>query len=360
MVNLDFSLFYRKFQKTGLPPGTIVYTGDQPHKPVHVLVMEYDEQNLREWSPSLTDEECASLKNNKKRKWINIDGVNDPALIERVGRHFDLHPLVLEDIAHLGQRPKVEEYDQYMYIVVKMIQLASDNQTITVEQVSIILGPDYLITFQENEGDVFEAVRSRLRLGKGRARKMGCGYLAYALIDAIVDYYFTIFESMGEVIEGLEENILNDTDKKTLPQLHRLRHQLTQLRKSVWPLREMIGSLERGESILFEKATRPFLRDLYDHSVQIAETVESFRDVLTSLLDLNLSMVSTRMNEIMKVLTMIATIFIPLSFIAGVYGMNFDHMPELHEYWAYPFAFWLMIIVIVTVMVVYFKKKKWL
>jgi magnesium transporter len=226
MKKFELPFVYRKSMKTGLPPGTLVYTGDQPQKPVHVTVIEYDEQHLREWNPVLTEEECLALKNNPCKKWINIDGVNDLSLIERVGRTFNLHPLVLEDIAHLEQRPKMEEYDDYMYIVLKMSQLAPGGHSFNVEQVSMILGPNYLLTFQENEGDVFEPVRLRLRAGKGRARKMGCGYLAYTLIDAIVDYYFTIFESMGEAIESLEENILHKTDRKTLPKLHRMRYQL--------------------------------------------------------------------------------------------------------------------------------------
>lgn len=360
MKNFDLSQFYRKPHKTGLPPGTVVYTGDQPQKPVHVSVFEYDRQNIREWSPLLSEEECLSVKNAPGVKWINIDGVNDLDLLERTGRCFNLHPLVLEDIAHLGQRSKIEEYEDYLFIVVRMLQLAPDGRSIDAEQVSMILGKDCLITFQENEGDVFDLVRQRLRAGKGRLRQLSADYLAYALIDAIVDYYFTIFETLSETIEGLEEKILKGGDRNTLPELHRLRHQLTQLRKSVWPLREMLGSLERTESKFFNKSTRVFLRDLYDHSIQIVDTVESFREVLTGLMDLNLSMMSTRMNEVMKVLTIIATVFMPLSFIAGVYGMNFDHMPELHAFWTYPWGFWLLIIIVVTGMFMYFKKKNWL
>jgi magnesium transporter len=360
MKNFDLSLLYRKTQKTGLPPGTLVYTGDQPQKPVHVSVMEYDEANFREWTPSLTAEECLSIKGQPFNKWINIDGVNDLGLIERLGGCFDLHPLVLEDIAHLEQRPKMEEYSSYLFIVLKMFQLDQDKQTVAVEQVSLVLGQDYLLTFQENPGDIFDPIRQRLRSGKGRVRKMPVSFLAYLLIDAIVDYYFTIFDSMGEVIEELEEKILQQTDHGTLSHIHRLKHQLILLRKSVWPLREMLGSLERTESKYFDKSTRPFLRDLYDHSIQVVETIESFRDVLTGLLDLNLSTASARMNEVMKVLTIIATIFIPLGFIAGVYGMNFKHMPELTQGWAYPYGFWGLIAAVVIGMLFYFKRKKWL
>lgn len=360
MKSFDLSLIYRKTQKTGLPPGTLVYTGDQPQKPVHVSVMEYNEEHLHEWNPALNAEECQLIKGLPFNKWINIDGVNDLGLIERIGSCFNLHSLVLEDIAHLGQRAKMEEYDGYMYMVLKMFQLNEDKQTVAVEQVSLVLGKDFLLTFQENPGDVFEPIRQRLRSGKGRVRKMSVSFLAYLLIDAIVDYYFTIFESMGEMIEDLEEKILRQADHGTLSQIHRLKHQLMLLRKSVWPLREMLGNLERTESVFFDKSTKPFLRDLYDHSIQVVETIESFREVLTGLLDLNLSTASTRMNEVMKVLTIIATIFIPLSFIAGVYGMNFEHMPELGQHWAYPYGFWAIITAVVLGMLAYFKRKKWL
>jgi magnesium transporter len=360
MKKFDLSLIYRKTQKTGLPPGTLVYTGDHPQKPVHVSVMEYNETHLQEWNPALSAEDCQSIKARPVMKWINIDGVNDLGLIERIGSCFDLHPLVLEDIAHLGQRPKMEEYDGYLYIVLKMFQLAEDRRTIEAEQVSLVLGEDYLLTFQENPGDVFEPIRQRLRSGKGRVRKMPVSFLAYLLIDAVVDYYFTIFESIGEQIETLEDKILKQADHGTLPEIHRLKHQLTLIRRSVWPLREMLGSIERLESRFFDKSTRPFLRDLYDHSIQVVETIESFRDVLTGLLDLNLSTVSSRMNEVMKVLTVIATIFIPLSFIAGVYGMNFEHMPELAQQWAYPYGFWILIVTVVAGMLSYFRRKKWL
>jgi len=360
MKYFDLSTIYRRTQKTGLPPGTIVYTGDQPRKPVHVSAMEYNEDHFREWSCELTSEECVSIREQPFHKWINIDGVNDLELIERVGGCFDIHSLVLEDIAHLGQRPKIEEYNGYLYIVLQMFQLAPDKQGITVEQISLVLGEDYLLTFQEKAGDVFEPIRQRLRSAKGRVRKMPVSFLGYLLIDAIVDYYFTIFESMGETIEALEDKIIHQADRGTLSQIHQLRHQLLLLRRSAWPLREMLGSLERTESRFFDKSTRPFLRDLYDHSIQVVETTESFRDVLTGLLDLNVSIAGARMNEVMKVLTIIATIFIPLSFIAGVYGMNFEHMPELAQQWAYPYGFWVLISAVVIGMLTYFKRKKWL
>jgi magnesium transporter len=358
-MKFDFSLFYPKSKKTGLPPGTMVYTGDQPPRPVTMNVIDYDEQNLTEKTDESV-ESCFAFKETSTRTWINVDGVNDISIVEKIGQHFELHPLALEDIVHIGQRPKMEEYDSYIYVVLKMLRLDAANGAVDVEQLSMVLMSRCIITFQEKEGDVFDQVRQRIRSGKGRIRKMGCDYLAYALIDAIVDHYFVILEALGEKIEQLEEKILYAADKQTLPNLHHTRHQLSLLRKSVWPLREMVGVLERSESPLFKKATRPFLRDLYDHTIQIVDTIESFREVVSGMLDLNLSMVSTRMNEVMKVLTVIATIFIPLGFVAGVFGMNFDNMPELAWPWAYPIGFWAVIVSMVVAMTLYFKLKKWL
>lgn len=359
MIKFDLSLFYPKSGKSGLPPGTMVYTGDQPQKPVRITIIDYDENGVSEKAAESV-EDCFAFKETSTRTWINVDGVNDISIVEKLGQHFQLHPLILEDIVHIGQRPKMEEYESYVYIVLKMLQLNPDGQ-IDVEQVSMVLFPHCLITFQEEkEGDVFEQVRQRIRSGKGRIRKMGCDYLAYALIDAIVDHYFIILEAMGEIIEQLEEEILYKADKQTLPKLHHTRHQLSLLRKSVWPLREMIGILERSESPLFKKPTRPFLRDLYDHTIQIVDTIESFREVVSGMLDLNLSMVSTRTNDVMKVLTIIATIFIPLGFVAGVFGMNFQHMPELAWPWAYPVGFWGLIVLLILTMLYLFRRNKWL
>jgi magnesium transporter len=241
-----------------------------------------------------------------------------------------------------------------------MLSYNQQDHSVESEQVSMILGSHYLLTFQEHTGDVFEQIRQRIRSGKGRIRKMGCDYLAYALVDAIVDNYFQILEIFGERIESLEESLLVDSGRDILHDIHHLKRELTFLRRSVWPLREMVAGMERMESALIKKSTRIFIRDLYDHTIQIMDTVESFRDVASGLLDLYMSSVSNRMNAVMKVLTIIATIFIPLGFIAGVFGMNFEHMPELKWQWAYPVGFWTMIVFIVAGMVWFFKQKKWL
>jgi magnesium transporter len=353
------SLYKKPLTKTGLPPGTPVYTGKVKTRPVRIDLIEYDEKTIDEKTLQSV-QQVTPLENTDTKSWINFDGIHDIQLIEQVGQLFQLHPLVLEDIAHIGQRSKMEEYDNYLYIVLKMLQYNEQKNAVEAEQVSMILGPHYLLTFQEHPGDVFELVRQRIRSGKGRVRKMECDYLAYALIDAIVDYYFHVLEIFSERIEQLEEVLLNNPTDAVLGRIHTLKRELTLLRKSVWPLRELVAGLERLESGLVKKQTKIFVRDLYDHTIQIIDTIESFREVVAGMMDLYMSAVSNRMNAVMKVLTIIATIFIPLGFIAGVFGMNFEHMPELQRQWAYPVGFWSMISAIVIGMLVYFKIKKWM
>ena len=290
--------------------------------------------------------------------WLDIDGVHQAEVLESVGNYANLHPLVLEDIHNTYQRPKVEDYDDYLYIVLKMISWDSDSNEAQAEQVSLILGKSYVISFKEDPGDIFDPIRQRLREGKGRIRKLGADYLAYSLLDQVVDHYFIVLENLGERVEDLEEELVTNPDKSTLQTIYHLKRELIYLRKSVWPLREAISSLERGESPLFQPETLIYLRDVYDHTIQVIDTIETFRDMVSGMLDIYLSSVSNRMNEVMKVLTIIATIFIPLTFITGVYGMNFNYMPELQWRWGY-FSIWGVMIVIVIGMVVYFKRKGW-
>ena len=277
-------------------------------------MINYDSTNFQE-RPVNTIEEAFSFKDEASVTWLNIDGVHKPEIIEQVGTHFGLHPLVLEDIANTGQRPKMEDFDDYIYVVLKMLRFdAKENET-KAEQVSIILGRDFVISFQEREGDVFDTVRERLRNNKGRIRKMGADYLTYALIDAIVDHYFVILENLGETIEDIEDKLVTNPSRETLRTIHDLKREMIFLRKSVWPLREVISRLERSESALINKSTCVYLRDVYDHTIQVMDAVETFRDMLSGMLDIYLSSVSNRMNEVMKVLTVIATIFIPLTFL---------------------------------------------
>ncbi len=352
---LDF--IKRTSKKAGLAPGTVIYVGDKKTERVAIRVIDYDEKNFEENDLNTVDE-CFSYQHKPIVTWINIDGIHQVDLIEALGKNFGLHPLILEDIVHTEQRPKMEDFEEYLFIVFKMLFYDQENQ-IKSEQFSLVLGADYIITFQEREGDVFNHVRERLRKGKGRIRKMGPDYLAYALIDAIVDNYFIVLEKIGEEIESLEEELVTDPRPETLHAIHHLKKELIFLRKSVWPLREMISALERSESSLIQDKTTVFLRDVYDHTIQVIDVIETFRDMVSGMLEVYLSSVSNKMNEVMKVLTIIATIFMPMTFIAGVYGMNFKFMPELEWHWGYP-AVWSVILFLGVIMLVYFRKKRWL
>ena len=348
----------RHVTKAGLPPGTLVYTGEKKLETVRITVIDYDERNYQERQVDRV-EECFQFKATPTVTWINIDGLHDVKIIEEIGKHYDLHPLTLEDILHTGQRPKFEDLDSYLLVVLMMLRFDEENQMVLSEQVSLVLGSNFVISFQENIGDVFEQIRDRIRNAKGRIRKMGADYLMYALLDAVVDNYFGILEKLGEKIESLEEELVGDPSERTLQQIHSLKREMVFLRKSVWPLRELISGLERSESDLIEESTGVYLRDVYDHTIQVIDTVESFRDMVSGMLDIYLSSISNRMNAVMKVLTIIATIFIPLTFVAGIYGMNFEYMPELKWHWGYA-TVWLVMLVVAGVMILYFKRKKWL
>ena len=348
----------KRSQKAGLPPGTLVHVGEQKSEKTSITVLDYDGDRVVE--KELTGvEECLLLKARPTVTWINVAGLHQIEVLEKLNECFGLHPLVLEDILNTTQRPKMEDFGEYIYIVLKMIYLPGPGQEAVTEQVSLILGPNYLISFQEAGGDVFDPIRDRIRSGKGRLRKMGADYLAHALLDAIVDHYFIILEKLGEDVEDLEETLTNNPTPRTMQAIHQLKRKMIFLRKSVWPLREVVGSLERGESPLIQPSTGIYLRDVYDHTIQVIDNIETFRDMLSGMMDIYLSSISNRMNEIMKVLTIIATIFIPLTFIAGLYGMNFKYMPELEWHWGYPLVLLLMGGVSVF-MLSYFKRKKWL
>ncbi len=351
-------LFGRRSLKAGLPPGTLMHVGAEKLEKVKITVLDYDEQHFEEKETESIDD-CAPFRDKPTVTWINIDGIHSVDIIQKVGDRFGIHPLVLEDILHTGQRPKIEDFGDYVYVVLNMLYRGNDESEIEAEQVSMLLTESLVITFQEKEGDVFDPVRQRIKQNKGRIRKMGADYLAYSLIDAIVDYYFVVLEKFGEHIELLEEELLTEPAARTLPEIHDLKRGVLFLRKSVWPLREVISRLERGESALFKKNTLIYLRDVYDHTIQIIDTIETSRDLLSGMLDTYLSITSNRMNEVMKVLTIIATIFIPLTFVAGIYGMNFRYMPELEHRWAYPGVL-IVMFGIGIVMLSYFRRKKWL
>ena len=348
----------RRSKKTGLPPGTLVHIGEKKTEKVRITLMDYDPAHFEEKEVRAI-EESFPFKDEPTVTWINIDGLHQVDVIEKIGQQFQLHPLILEDILTTGQRPKTDDFDDYVFIVLKMLYYDEEEEQVKAEQVSLVLGSRYLVSFQEIEGDVFASVRERIRKAKGRIRKMGSDYLAYALIDAIVDQYFTLLEIFEEKIESLEDELVSDPDPETLEDIHDVKREMIFLRKYVWPLRELIGAMARGEMSLISESTAVYLRDVYDHTIQVIDTIESFRDVLSGMLDLYLSTISNRMNEVMKVLTIIATIFIPLTFIAGIYGMNFKFMPELEWHWGYPVAM-LVMAAIAILMLVYFRRKKWL
>jgi magnesium transporter len=328
-------------------------------QPVTLAFINYENNSPVKELQAPTFNEDMALANTPGVTWLDIDGVHQNEVLESVGAQINLHPLVVEDIHNTYQRPKVEDYEDYLYIVLKMISWGEDSKEIQAEQVSLILGPSYVLSFKEDPGDIFDPVRLRLREGKGRIRKLGADYLAYSLLDQVVDNYFLVLENLGEQIEDLEEELVTNPDASTLQTIHHLKRELIFLRKSVWPLREAISSLERGESPLFHPETLVYLRDVYDHTIQVIDTIETFRDMVSGMLDIYLSSISNRMNEVMKVLTIIATIFIPLTFIAGIYGMNFVNMPELQWPWGY-FMVWGVMITIVIALVIYFKRKGWL
>jgi magnesium transporter len=348
----------RHSRKTGLAPGTLVHIGERKLETARVTVIDYDENSFQEKQVDNV-EECFQFKTTPTVSWINIDGLHDTSIIERIGKHFEIHPLVLEDILSTGQRPKFEDMEKNIYVVLKMLRFDDPSQTILSEQVSIMVASNCVVSFQENIGDVFEPIRKRIRNAKGRIRKMGSDYLMYALLDTIVDNYFGILEKLGDKIESLEENLVGDTTEKTLKQIHHLKREMVFLRKSVWPLRELISGIQRSESSFIKETTNVYLRDVYDHTIQVIDTVESFRDMVSGMLDIYLSNISNRMNAVMKVLTIIATIFIPLTFVAGIYGMNFKYMPELEWKWGYLTVLILMTIVGIC-MLIYFRRKKWL
>ena len=358
-AELKMPHFARKIvgkRKAGLPPGSVVHVGEKKAGKVTIQLIDYDSKNVRELDVKRI-EECFPFREKKTVTWININGLHDTAIIRTLGSKFGLHALVMEDIAHTMQRPKKEDFENYIYIVVKMLHFDAD--AVDVEQVSLILGENFVISFQEREGDVFDAVRERIRSGKGVIREKGADYLTYRLLDALVDNYFVILEKVGDSIESLESELLTNPTLGTLKKINSLKRELIFLRKSVWPLREVVGGVEKGESRLIKKGTLIYFRDVYDHTIQIIEAVETFRDMLSGMTDLYLSTVSNRMNEIMKVLTIIATIFIPLTFVVGVYGMNFQYMPELSWKYGY-FLVLALMLAIFGGMMLYFRGKKWL
>jgi len=357
-------LVKRVSKKAGLKPGAVVFVGDRKVDEVTIEIFDYTDTELQEKRVTAI-EDCFPFKDSPTITWINISGIHDVKTIEKIGNHFGMHPLVMEDIVNTGQRPKMEEQNGLIFLVLKMLYNHPDTELLETEQVSIIVGSNFVISFQEIKGDVFDPIRERIRKTLPRVRFMHTDYLAYTLIDAIVDNYFLVLEQIGEDVESIEEKLVKNPQTEDLETIHDLKRQLIAMRKSVWPLREVIGGLDRLESSLIHDTTKPYVRDLYEHTIQVIDTVETFRDMVSGLLDIYMSSISNKMNEVMKVLTIIATIFIPLGFLAGVYGMNFDssaspfNMPELGARYGYP-VFWVVALAIGGGLLWFFKRKRWL
>jgi magnesium transporter len=345
-----------KLHNVGDPPGTLSYTGDKKGTRIKISLIEYNETDYFE-KDFFDLSECLEHVKKGYTKWINVEGIHMMEVIEKIGKTYNIHALTLEDIMHVDQRPKFEDYDNYVVAIMKMI---SYTDKVNAEQLSIILLENTVLSFQEPQGgDAFDIIRNRLRLAKGRVRKAGADYLAYALIDAVVDCYFNAIEKIGDRVEEIEESIMGESNKKDLIKLYQLKREMIYLRKQVWPMRDLIANLVRSETLLIKPSTDIYLRDLQDHVTRIIDTVETYRDLLSGIMDIYLSTNSNKMNEVMKVLTIMSSIFIPVTFIAGVYGMNFDYMPELHSKWGY-IGVWGVMLTVMIGLVIYFKRKKWM
>jgi magnesium transporter len=344
--------------KKGLHPGTLIHVGERKVEKVRLTVIDYDQDMIVERESGGVDE-CLEYADRETVTWINVNGLHDTEIINRIGEHFGIHSLVLEDILDTDKRPELDDYVDYIFIILKMVLVDKETGRIDAEQVSMLLCKNTVISFQEGEADVFEHIRERIRTGKGRIRRYGADYLAYALTDAVVDNYFVALEEIGELIEEIEDELLANPGAETLRDIYGLKRELVLLKKYTFPLRELVHKFQISESPLIDRNTKLYIRDLYDHAMQIMDTTDSYRDMIAGMLETYLSISSNRMNEVMKVLTVMATIFIPLTFIAGIYGMNFENMPELRHRLGYPVVMVLMLI-IALVMLYFFRRKKWI
>lgn len=350
-------LFWRTRRKAAQPPGTVEFVGERKAERTRITVFDFadsqlEERELGSW------EECFPYLDTPRVSWINIDGLHDTEGLQKLGTHFGLHPLVLEDIVNTHQRPKVEDHQDYLYIVLKMLEYPAGGEEVVAEQISIILGRNFVISFQETAGDVWDPVRERIRRGGGRLRTSGADYLAYALVDAVIDEYFAVLEKIGEQIENLAEEVSEEPSPAALERIHQFKREMIFLRKSIWPAREVAAALTREDSGLIRKPTVVYLRDVYDHAVQLIDAMESYRDLITGVQDVYLSSVSNKTNEVMRILTVFAAIFAPLTLLAGVYGMNFKNMPELGWKLGYP-LFWVVSLGITLLMINVFRRKGW-
>ncbi len=348
----------RRAKKVGLPPGSLVYLGDKPKGTTKITLFDYVDGELTEREIEQPDE-CAVYKKSDTVTWINVDGIQDVGVLEKIGKQYDLHPLVMEDILNTDQRPKVEDHDRYLYVVLKMLSYNDAEQEMAIEQLSLVIGDNFLLSFQDKPGDVLDPLRERIRQAKGPIRKLGADYLLYAIMDEVVDHYFVVMEKLGEKIEQIEDIVAVKPKPDTLQQIHRLKREIIILRKAVWPLRELIGTLRHDATPLLQESTAIYFRDLSDHIAQIIDGVEAYRDMLSSMLDVYLSIMSNRTNGVMKVMALFSAIFMPLTVITGIFGMNFKDFPELE--WRYGFQGTVVLMVVLAIgMVLFFRRKQWL
>lgn len=355
---MNHKILRRRAKKVGLPPGSIIYTGNIPEQEIEISIMDYDSNELKEIKHA-TLEDCLKYLNTPSTTWIEICGIHDSKVVEAIGKRFNLHSLLLEDIVTSGQRAKLDDYKENIYIVLRLLRYCEEKDSTEDEQISLILGPNYVISFCETKQDFYEPVKERIRNKNSRISQRGADYLCYSLVDCIVDNYFLILEKVDEQLEKLETELMEDPTSKTLVKIQRTKREITLLRKNVWPTRGVISQFRRMDSPLIHDTTKLYMQDVYDHTIQAIDTIESFRDLSSGLLDIYLSNINLRMNEVMKVLTVVATIFVPLTFIASIYGMNFDNMPELHSTWGYPVV--LIVMLIITILMLYqFRRKRWI
>jgi len=344
-------------EKSGLPPGSLVHVGEVHEHENKITVIDYN-KSTSEKRTIESIEELLPYKNTDTVTWVIIEGLKDVSIIDAIGQHFDIHGLVLEDILNTHQRPKFEEFDDYLYIVIKAISLEDGALDIQYEQISLLLLNNFVFTFKEKPDEIFAPILNRLCNGKSHIRDQGADYLAYVIMDTIVDEYFALQDTFDELIESIEDKLLTNPSAQTLTTIQKIKRELIFLRRTVSPLRELLAAIQRSDSPLINERTKRYFGDIYDHSIRIIEAMESYRDLIAGMLEIYLSSVSNKMNETMKVLTVFASIFIPLTFIAGVYGMNFEYMPELKWKWGYP-ALWAVFISVTVFLLTYFKKKKW-
>ncbi|WP_226390228.1 magnesium/cobalt transporter CorA [Penaeicola halotolerans] len=344
--------------KKGLAPGTLVHVGEKNMEQIELDLYCYNADELS-FHNLQSVEELDPFMTRKGVKWLNISGVHDVDIISAIGKKFNLHPLVMEDLVSTQQRPKLEIFDHYLFIVNRMLYTLNGHQEFVSEQVSFIVGDDYILSFQEKKDDVFDGVRKRLENAIGRMRKSGPDYMLYALMDSIVDHYFILLEHVSDSTEEIENDVFDDkSPRNVLSKIHAIKYELINMRKAVWPLREVLANIKRLESPLVQEETKIFINDVYDHTIQIIDGIETQRDITGSLVESHMTNLSNKQNDVMKTLTIISTIFIPLTFIAGVYGMNFEYIPELSWSYGY-FGVWAVFLILATVLFIYFKVKKW-